>query len=102
MSLEAFRKKVQQRIHENRLAFEGEYAEEIKGLLGLSREEIDAISPESSIDLETYDRLITTVKEASSANLSKAQLVSQIKELGSIAVRIAKMVPGLQKLPGLE
>ncbi|MCK5125528.1 MAG: hypothetical protein KAR42_04670 [candidate division Zixibacteria bacterium] len=98
MSLDAFRQKVQRRIHEDRIAFEGIYKDEIKGLLGLSKEDIDAITPDDTTDLETYDKLITIVKEASAANLAQADLVNQIKKLGDIGVKIAKMVPGISNL----
>lgn len=82
-------------LKRNHEAFVGEYADEINALLGLSRSEIDAITPDTT-DLETYDQLITVVKEASRQNLSQAQLVSRIKKLGDIAVTIAKKVPSLQ------
>lgn len=98
MSLDAFRQKVQRRIHEDRLAFVGMYKNEINDLLGLSKDDINAITPDDTTDLETYDKLIAIVKEASTANLKQADLANQIKELGEVGVRIAKMVPGLSNL----
>lgn len=97
MNIAAYREKLRQRAEENRIAFEGEYQKEIEGLLGLSREEIDKITP-GTTDLETYDQLITIVKEASAANVQQAELREQILQLGEIGVSIAKRVPALVKL----
>ncbi len=97
MDIEAFRKKLKKRAEENRIAFEGQFRDEINGLLGLSREEIDSITPDTT-DLEVYDQLITLVKEASAANISQAELKNRIMELGEVAVSIAKRV---SKLAGL-
>jgi hypothetical protein len=73
-------------------AFRGKYGRELDELAGLSRKEIDAISP-GITDLETYDRLITVVKEASRVNLAQANLKKQILKLGDTAIKIAKRVP---------
>ena len=97
MDLDAYRKKLKERAEANRKAFEGEYREEIEGLLGLSREEIDRITP-GTTDLEIYDQLITAVKEASAANIAQAELKDRILELGDIAVKVAKRVPKLAAL----
>ncbi len=97
MDREAYRRKLRERALENRKAFEGEYKTEIQGLLGLSREELDDITPDTA-DLEVYDQLITVVKEASASNIAQAELKSQIMELGNIAITIAKRVPSLATL----
>jgi hypothetical protein len=81
-------------IHE---AFKGGYKEEIEGLLGLSKEEIDKITPDTT-DLETYDKLIAVVRRASANNISQAELKNRIIELGEVAVSISKRVT---KLAGL-
>ena len=94
---EEFRKSLQESIKKNREAFEGEYKDEIDSLLGLSREEIDRITPDTT-DLVIYDQLITIVKEASRANIKQAELKAQIKELGNIGIEIAKKVPSLAKI----
>ena len=44
-------------------------------------------------DTKDYDALIKVVQQASKENLSKAQLVDNIKELGDVAVKIAKKIP---------
>lgn len=69
MDIDAYRKRLQERARANRLAFEGQYREEIEGLLGLSRKELDRITPDTT-DLEIYAQLITVVKEASASNIT--------------------------------
>ncbi len=97
MGSEAFRRKLRKRLKENRIAFEGKYGDEIKGLLGLSREELDSLTPDTT-DVETYDQLITIVKQASVNNIAQAELKNQIMKLGSLGVSIAKRVPKLASL----
>jgi hypothetical protein len=89
MDNEEFKRRLREKMKENREAFEGKYKTEINNLMGLSKKEIDAITPDTT-DLETYDQLITIVKEASRVNLAQAQLKVRIKELGEVAVSIAK------------
>jgi len=97
MDIEEFKRKLREKMAENRKAFEGEYKNELNELMGLSKIEIDAITPDST-DMEIYDQLITLVKEASRVNLSQAQLKKRIEELGDVAVRIAQKVPSLATL----
>lgn len=78
-------------------AFDGEYKNELDSLLGLSREEIDAVTP-GTTDLKTYDVLINVVKKASKDNISQAQLIDNIKSLGDVAIKIAKKVPSFAAL----
>ena len=90
-----FAKKVfDQTIKETRAAFNGEFAEQIKQLGALSPAEIDSITPDHR-DVEEYHKLIAVVKAASANNLKSAQLADQIRQLGSVAVSIAKKVPSL-------
>lgn len=91
---ELFRKRVRAAMKRADEEFRGQYSEEIKGLLGLSKEEIDEITPDST-DITTYNDLITVVKEASRVNLEQAELIKRIRALGDIAVNIAKRVPKL-------
>jgi hypothetical protein len=95
--LDSFKRALRDRMKKNREAFEGKYGEQLNELLGLSREEIDAITP-GVTDLEIYDQLITVVKEASRANLRQATLKAQIEALGGVAVEIAKKTGSLAKL----
>ena len=78
-------------------AFNGLYKKELNQLVGLSKEEIDMITPETA-DLKIYAVLIKVVEKASKENLSQAQLIEDIKALGDIAVQIAKKVPQLAVL----
>ena len=94
---ELYRKRVAEAMKRADEAFRGEYAEQINELLGLSREEIDEITPDTT-DLLTYDQLIEVVKEASRVNLKQAELVKGIEEMGEVAISIAKKVPSLAAL----
>lgn len=49
-------------------------------------------------DQNEYERLIALVKEATQQNLGQAALVGRIKELGDVAIRIARRVPSLASL----
>ncbi|MCK4512370.1 hypothetical protein KAW64_11555 [bacterium] len=84
-------------MNRGREAFRGRYRAELSELAGLSRAEIDAITPDTE-DLLRYDELITVVKEASRVNLAQAQLRQEIENLGDVAVKIAKRVPILQDI----
>lgn len=94
---EARRRELREILRRIRAEFEGRYQAEIDGLLGLSREDIDAISPDTT-DLEVYSQLLEIVKDASRRNLAQAELKRRIEELGETAVRIATKVSGLAKL----
>jgi len=91
---EARRRRLRERNTEIRAAFEGEYKEQLEGLLGLSRDELDQITPDTT-DVETYDKLIAVVREASAQNIRQAELKEHIMELGEVALEIAKRVPKL-------
>lgn len=78
-------------------AFDGMYKEQLDGLTGLSKKEVDSITPDTT-DLRVYSVLIKVVEIASKENLSKAELVEDIKSLGEIAIKIAKKVPQLAVL----
>jgi hypothetical protein len=97
VDINAFRRRLLERAEANRQAFNGVFREQIEQLLGLSRDEIDQITPDAT-DLEIYDQLITVVKEASSANVSQAELKNRIAELGEVAIKIAKRIPTLTGL----
>lgn len=78
-------------------AFDGKYQEELNDLSGLSKEEIDSVTPGTE-DLRVYSVLTKVVEEASRKNLSQAELIENIKELGEVAVKIAKKIPRLATL----
>ncbi len=78
-------------------AFNGIYKTELDKLIGLSKEDIDSVIPGTE-DLRVYSVLVKVVEKASRENISKAQLIADIKELGDIAVKIAKKVPQFASL----
>lgn len=78
-------------------AFSGRYKKELNELMGLSKTEIDAIIP-GTADLQMYSVLIKVVEKASKDNLSQAQLLTNIKDLGDLAVKIAKKIPQFSSL----
>lgn len=73
-------------------AFTGQYKVELNKLYGLSKDEIDSIMP-GTADLQMYAVLIKVVEDASKKNLSQAQLIKNIKDLGDLAIKIAKKIP---------
>lgn len=94
MGAEEYRKKLKERAKRNRAAFRGMYKDELKALMGLSKEEIDKITPDTT-DMEVYSQLISIVKEASADNIGQAELKKSILDLGDIGVKIAKKIPPL-------
>ena len=74
-------------------AFDGKYSSEVNELNGLSKADIDKITPGTE-DLRTYKVLVKLVEEASQENMKKAELINQIKETGEIGVSIAKKISG--------
>lgn len=97
MSLEDMERELEEILQRNHEAFVGTYANEINELLGLSRAEIDAITP-GTADLEVYQALVEVVKEASRRNVAQAELKARIEQLGEVAIKIAKNVTGLAGL----
>ena len=78
-------------------AFNGYYSEELNDLVGLSKEELESVIPDTQ-NKNTYKALIKIVEQASKENTKQADLINNIKELGEVAVNIAKKVPGLKNL----
>jgi hypothetical protein len=85
---------LRKRFKQARKAFNGDYSTQLNDLMGLPREELESVMPGTS-STEIYDKLISVVKEASAKNISQADLLEDIKELGETAVKIAKKVPSL-------
>lgn len=94
MGVKEYRKRLEERAKRNREAFMGKYRDELNALLGLSKEEIDRITPDTT-DLEVYAQLISIVKEASADNIDQAELKDRIMELGKVGAAIAKRIPAL-------
>ncbi len=94
---QTFKERLEQRAKQNRAAFIGDYKLQLDLLHGLSKDEIDRITPDNT-DMEVYAQLIEVVKEASATNETQAALKEQILELGAIAIKIAKKVPSLASI----
>lgn len=94
---EKFRRRARSSMQRADEAFRGQYADEFRDLLGLSKAEIEEVMPDTT-GLETYNQVIELVKEASRTNTEQAELKSRIENLGDAAVNIAKKVSGLAKL----
>jgi hypothetical protein len=78
-------------------AFSGLYQNELSQLMGLSQSDIEAITPETTA-MATYSKLIKVVEQASKDNISQADLITNIKSLGDIAIKISGKVPTLASL----
>lgn len=91
MNDEEFDKAVQDALDRNKAALMGSYSKQIGDLLKLSDEQLNAIIPNVS-RTDTYNNLISVVKEASRANVQQAELVNKISALGQDAVKLAKLV----------
>lgn len=78
-------------------ALDGKFAPIYRELRGLSPEEIDEITPDTTDQVE-YERLIALVQKATEMNMSQAQLRERVRSLGDVAVRIARKVPSLASL----
>ncbi|MCP4572675.1 MAG: hypothetical protein GY838_10025 [bacterium] len=94
-----YRRRVRESLRRADVSFKGKYKDEINELMGLSRDEIDAITPDMT-DMLVYKHLMTVVEEASRINLAQADLKAQILEIGKIAVEIARKVPSLRGIIG--
>ena len=66
-------------------------------MYNLSKEELESVIPDTQ-NKNTYIALIKIVEQASKENTKQADLINNIKELGEVAVNIAKKVPGLKNL----
>ncbi len=91
MNDEEFDKAVQDALDRNKAALMGSYSKQIGDLLKLSDKQLSAIIPNVS-KTETYNNLISVVKEASRANIQQADLENKISALGQDAVKLAKLV----------
>lgn len=78
-------------------SFNGKYKEELDQLARLSKEEVNSVTPGEE-DARTYSVLLKVVEEASRQNLTQSELVEDIKDLGGVAIKIAKKIPKLAPL----
>jgi hypothetical protein len=94
---DAFKKGLQTDLDDGRKAFEGQYAQALNDLQGLSPADLDAITPHGS-DRVAFDALVALVIQASQRNLDQAELAAQIQSMGTTAVAIAKQTVTLAAL----
>ncbi len=76
---------------------DGRFGSIYRELRGLSPEEINDITPDTT-DQKEYERMIALVQEATDQNISQAQLVERIREMGDVAKKIADRVTSLSNL----
>jgi len=93
-NLDSIREEMAKAAERARLALEGELAAEYRALRSLDPETIKDITSDTT-DEVVYEKLIVVVQEASAKNESQAQLAGRIRELGNVAIEIAKQVPQL-------
>lgn len=72
----------------------GQHGAIYRELRGLTPEEIDGITPDTA-DQKEYERLMALVEQATKQNMDNAQLVERVKQLGDVALAIARKVPTL-------
>ncbi len=90
----AFQRSVRRRFKEIDEELRGQHKKHLDALLGIGLEEIDAITPYTT-DMDTYNKLIAVVSEATRKNVAIADLRQTIVGMGTVAIEIAKKVPGL-------
>jgi len=78
-------------------AFSGLYATQLSELTKMSDQDFQSVSPGEDSGA-IYTVLIDVVKEASRKNMAQAELVSNIKELGEKATKLAMKIPSLAAL----
>ena len=94
IDLDAMLAEMDRAAERTRATLDGRYGQIYTELRGLSKEEIEAVTPDTT-DQEEYERLMALVQEATRQNLDQAELVNRIKALSNVAVTIAKKVPSL-------
>ena len=77
-------------------AFDSKYQKEMNELKGFSDEELAVLTPDTT-SKDVYLALIKLVSQASKENLAQANLIDRIKEMGGIAINIAKKIPSFAK-----
>lgn len=94
---EEMRRRMREAAERTKATLNGQFEDHFRGLRGLSKEEIEVITPDRT-DEEIYEVLMETVQEATQQNIQQSELIDRVKELGSVAVAIAKKVPSLAVL----
>lgn len=90
MDDQEFNDAVQAALDRNKAAIMGKHKNVLDALLRIPGEQLSMIVPDVSAT-ETYNNLISIVKEASRANVQQAELENKIIALGNDAIKIAKL-----------
>lgn len=98
--LEGFDSDLEKTLKISKVAFMGKYKDQLNELAGLSREEIDKITPDIT-DLQKYDELMAVIKMASAKNIKQVELKKRIENLGEVALKICDQVPTIAKILAL-
>ncbi|TNE72027.1 hypothetical protein EP331_07995 [bacterium] len=91
------RERLKKQAQEADQNFSKQYKNELEQLNKLLTQELSTLTPNTN-DYETYSKLISVVEQATSTNLTQAELVTSIKELGDVAIQIAKKIPAIAAL----
>lgn len=75
-------------------AFDGKYSKQLSELTKMSDQDFQSVLPGEDSGA-IYSVLLKVVEDASRKNISQAKLVSNIKELGEKAKKLAMKVPTL-------
>jgi hypothetical protein len=73
------------------------YEDRLNDFKGLTEEQINVLTPNTTTR-EAYNKLAELVNKATDTNMSQADLITNIKSLGALAIKIAKKVPALASL----
>ena len=75
-------------------AFNSVYEEALKQLYALSEEELSTITPDTT-SKEVYKQLGAIIEEATHKNISQAEFINRVKQLGENAQKIIEKIPVL-------
>ncbi len=78
-------------------AIDCRYQCELDELTDLLKEELSKLTSNKT-DEAVYAALIALVAQASKENLDQTQLIDRIKEMGEVAIKLAKKVPNFATL----
>ena len=80
------------RFKEADKAFNDEFNDRLGKLKGLSQKEVD-MAIQGTAEHDVYQKLVEVVERAISDNLSQAELITNVKALGEVAIKVASKIP---------
>ena len=75
-------------------SFDKIYENALAQLKGMSPAELAEVTPDTA-SKEEYDKLVAVVEEATRKNLSQAEFVAKVKQLGATAQKIIAKIPAV-------